>query len=153
MMESWGVDEDTLYRHACTNTPELFKAEIMPLSEVLKDMSQGMADMEEGMPAAMDSADIPQFYVATNDHQINGTSVMLYDGVLEGFAEQTGGDFYIIPSSIHEMLFLPATPDADGNELPEMVRGVNASCLAPDEILSDNAYLYHAEDGSVTLVS
>ena len=105
------------------------------------------------MPAAMDSADIPQFYVATNDHQINGTSVMLYDGVLEGFAEQTGGDFYIIPSSIHEMLFLPATPDADENDLPEMVRGVNAGCLDPDEILSDNAYLYHAEDGSVTLVS
>ncbi len=153
MMGLWGVDEDTLYRHACMNTPKLFKAEIMPLSEVLKDMSRGMDDSEEGMSDAMDSADMPQLYIATNDRKINGASVLLYDGVLEGFAEQTGGDFYILPSSIHETLFLPATPDADENDLPEMVRGVNAGCLDPEEILSDNAYLYHAEDGSVTLVS
>lgn len=153
MMESWGVDEDTLYRQACMNTPKLFKAEIMPLSEVLKDMSKGMDDSEEGMPEVMDSADMPQLYVATNDRKINGASVLLYDGVLEGFAEQTGGDFYILPSSIHETLFLPATPDVDENDLPEMVCRVNAGCLDPDEILSDNAYLYHAEDGSVTLVS
>lgn len=138
MLEWWGVDEGALYSHAHRNTPKLFKAEIMSLTEMLTG----------------DSAGMPQLYVATNDRLVNGAAVLLYDRVLEQFARQTGGDFYILPSSIHETLFLPVMPDADENELPEMVRGVNASGeVAPEEILSDNAYLYHAEDGSVTLLS
>lgn len=141
MMELWGVDEDTLYRHAHRNTPKLFKAGIIPLVEILT-----------GMPAG-DSEDIPQLYVATNGRKTNGAAVLLYDGILERFARQTGSDFYILPSSIHETLFLPAASDSDKYGIPEMVREVNAGCLAPDEILSDNAYLYHAEDGSVTLLS
>lgn len=141
MMELWGVDEDTLYRHAHRNTPKLFKAEIIPLVEILT-----------GMPVG-DSEDIPQLYVATNGRKTNGAAVLLYDGILEQFARQTGSDFYILPSSIHETLFLPAASDSDKYGIPEMVREVNAGCLAPDEILSDNAYLYHAEDGSVTLLS
>lgn len=141
MMELWGVDEDTLYRHASMNTPRLFKAEIMPLVEVLT-----------GMPAR-DSEDIPQLYVATNGRKTNGAAVLLYDGILEQFARQTGSDFYILPSSIHETLFLPTAPDPDRYGIPEMVREINADCLAPEEVLSDNAYLYHAGDGSVTLLS
>ena len=146
------ADFDAFFLNPFQHTRRVGKYPLVP-DKVLKDMSKGMDDSEEGMPEAMDSADMPQLYVATNDRKINGASVLLYDGVLEGFAEQTGGDFYILPSSIHEALFLPATPDVDENDLPEMVRGVNAGCLEPDEILSDNAYLYHAEDGSVTLVS
>lgn len=141
MMELWGVDEDTLYIHASMNTPRLFKAEITPLVEILT-----------GMPVG-DSEDIPQLYVATNGRKTNGAAVLLYDGILERFAGQTGGDFYILPSSVHETLFLPAASDSDKYGIPEMVREVNADCLAPDEILSDNAYLYHAKDGSVTLLS
>lgn len=141
MMERWGVDEDTLYGQARRNTPKLFKAEIMSLTEILT-----------GMPAK-DSEGMPQPYVATNGRKANGAAVLLYDGVLEQFAGQTGGDFYILPSSIHETLFLPVMSDADRYGIPEMVRGINAGCLAPEEILSDNAYLYHAEDGSVTLLS
>lgn len=141
MLERWGVDEGTLYSHAHRNTPKLFKAEIMSLTEMLT-----------GMPAG-DSADMPQLYVATNDRLVNGAAVLLYDRVLEQFARQTGGDFYILPSSIHETLFLPVMPDADENELPEMVRGINASGeVAPEEILSDNVYFYDSKDNSLRLI-
>lgn len=141
MLELWGVDEDTLYRHASMNTPRLFKAEIIPLAEILT-----------GMPVG-DSEDIPQLYVATNGRKTNGAAVLLYDGILEQFARQTGSDFYILPSSVHETLFMPAASGSDKYGIPEMVREVNADCLAPEEVLSDNAYLYHAGNGSVTLLS
>lgn len=140
MLELWGVDEETLYRYARRNTPALLHAEITPLAEMLTEMPAG------------DSEGMPPLYVVTNDRQMNGAAVLLYDGILERFARQTGCDFYILPSSIHEMLFLPVPPDSDRYEIPEMVRGINAGCLAPEEVLSDNAYLYHAGDGSVTLL-
>lgn len=156
LMELWGVDEDTLYGHAHRNTPALFHPKIMSMAEVVKNMFQGMEGTEAGMPTGMldarDPEDMPQLYVATNACQMNGAAVLLYDGVLEKFAGQMGGDFCILPSSIHETLFLPVPPGSDGHDLTKMVREVNAGCLAPDEILSDNAYLYHAGDGSVTLV-
>lgn len=161
MMELWGVDEDTLYRQAHRNTPKLFKAEITPIIDVLKNMLRETESPEAEMIAGMLEAELdaefpegaPQLYAATNDRQMNGAAVLLYDGILERFARQTGCDFYILPSSIHETLFLPAAPDSDRYGIPEMVRGINAGCLAPEEVLSDNAYLYHAGDGSVTLLS
>ena len=164
MMELWGVDEDTLYRHASMNTPRLFKAEIIPLIDVLKNMLQEIETPELKVIAGMLEAELdteipkgtPQLYVATNDRQMNGASVLLYDGVLEKFAGQMGRDFYILPSSVHETLFLPIPPDADdedGHDMLEAVHGVNASGkVATEDILSDNVYFYDLKDNSLRLI-
>lgn len=101
---------------------------------------------------AEDVENAPPLYVAGNDSMANGAAVMLYDGVLEEFSRQVNSDFYIFPSSIHETLFMPALPDSDGCMLPEMVREINAACLNPEDILSDNVYRYYAEDGVVKLI-
>ena len=96
----------------------------------------------------------PQLYVATNDCEMNGAAVLLYDGLLEGFARRMGSNFYIFPSSIHETLFLPAMPNADdGDDMAELVREVNACGeVAPEDILSDNAYFYDSKDNSLRLI-
>lgn len=78
---------------------------------------------------------------------------MLYDGVMEEIAKKTGGDFYILPSSIHETLFLPVMPQSDENMLLNTVREVNESCLSQEDFLSDNVYHYHADEGRVTMVN
>ena len=91
-------------------------------------------------------------YVATNVSKLNGACILLYDGVLEKFAEKIGGDFYILPSSVHEVLFVPANGDMDARYLIQMVREVNATQVAPDEVLSDNVYLYHADKDFVEMM-
>lgn len=154
MLELWGVDEDTLYKHACRNTPTLFNADILPVMDMIKDIFQDMgAKMPAGVMGAGESEDMLPLYAATNNRKINGAAVLLYDGVLENFARQVNGDFYILPSSIHETLFLPVQPDADEHGLTEMVRNINAGCLDPEDILSDNVYHYCAKDNSIQLVS
>jgi len=152
LMGLWGVNEDMLYRHACVNTPALFPAEIMSLFGIAKSILLETETPKETLPAEV-PGNMPNLYVATNDRKINGAAVLLYDGILEKFASQINGDFYILPSSIHETLFLPVPPDSDEDDMPGIVREVNTSgCVNPEEILSDNVYLYHAGDGSVTLV-
>ena len=43
-------------------------------------------------------------YVVTNAMGINGAAVILYQNVLEKIADRLKGDYYILPSSIHEVL-------------------------------------------------
>jgi len=94
---------------------------------------------------------VPMF-VATNSKKVNGAGVILYDGLLRTFAEKIGGDFFILPSSVHEVIFVPANGDIDARHLIQMVKEVNATEVAPDEVLSDNVYMYHADEDFVEMM-
>ena len=84
--------------------------------------------------------------IATSNDRCWGASVIVYPGFLERVRESLGGDFYILPSSIHEVLIIPMS-DPMGNlspaELDTLVREVNENELAPSDILSNHAYAYY----------
>ena len=44
---------------------------------------------------------VAPMFVATNKQKLQGSCVMLYDGLLATFAERIGGDFFVLPSSVH----------------------------------------------------
>jgi hypothetical protein len=154
IMGLWGVDEPALYELARQNMPALFGAEITPISDVIDAMLREMKECGQiaALPDMEEPENLPPLYVATNECKCHGAAVLLYDGVLEGFAERCGSDFYILPSSVHETLFLPVLPGKDGYMLSELVRGINTEKVAPEEVLSDNVYIYCAGDGSVTQI-
>jgi len=86
-------------------------------------------------------------HVLSNRRKINGAAVMLYSGVLEQIHKGFSGNFFVIPSSIHEVLLVKETRDADEAFFNSMVRTVNESQVEPEEILSDHVYYYSAEKG------
>ena len=67
-------------------------------------------------------------------------------------SEKLGSDLIIIPSSVHETIVMPSYL-AGGNEytLGKMIGEVNESVVSDEEILSDNAYYYSAEDEIVRI--
>ena len=67
---------------------------------------------------------------------------MLYDGLLRSFARKVGKSFYIIPSSIHEVILIPDTLDMDIRYMKAMVKEVNGTEVAPEEILSDFVFCF-----------
>ena len=96
----------------------------------------------------IEEPDEPQMYVLTNARKLYGANIMLYKEYLEIAAEKMNGDFYIIPSSIHELIAVPVL--AQGlEELREMVKEVNDNQLAPEEILGYEVYRYNRETGEV----
>ena len=96
----------------------------------------------------IEEPDGPQMYVLTNARKFCGANIMLYKEYLEIAAEKMNGDFYIIPSSIHELIAVPVL--AQGLEwLREMVQEVNDNQLAPEEILGYEVYRYNRETGEV----
>ena len=48
--------------------------------------------------------------------------------------------YYLIPSSVHEMLVMPADIGISIDDMNEMVRGVNEAEVKPEEVLSDHVY-------------
>lgn len=160
LMEIWGnPDIKELYKIAKDNTQRRYKGHVSNMVEVLGEIIASNADNIEPETAdtffEMDSIyedNMMPMYVATNNKKVNGAGVVLYDGLLRTFAEKIGGDFYILPSSVHEVLFVPANGDMDARYLIQMVREVNATQVAPDEVLSNNVYLYHADEDFVEMM-
>lgn len=62
-----------------------------------------------------------------------------------------GGDYFILPSSIHEVLCVPYDSD-DKEFLSEMVREINASVVANRDVLSDHIYKYDSEQEQIYMV-
>ncbi len=81
-----------------------------------------------------------ELMTVTNRQMINGAAVLFYPGVLDTLG-RTLGDYYVIPSSIHEVLALPDS-QADFEGLTDLVRRVNAMAVSPQEKLSDHLYHY-----------
>ena len=46
---------------------------------------------------------------------------------MEDIAEKVGGDFFVLPSSIHELLIVPKQEGMELSELEAMVQEVNAT--------------------------
>ena len=80
--------------------------------------------------------------ILTNSRKTYGACSILYPGMLEQLAERIGGDYYMIPSSVHEFLLVPAEREQDREELKKMIAEVNRTELPPEEVLSDHLYLY-----------
>ena len=60
-------------------------------------------------------------------------------------------EFYILPSSKHEVIVMPAHLVTDPMHLVAMVKEVNASSVDEDDRLTDNVYFYN-KDGEISAV-
>ena len=60
-------------------------------------------------------------------------------------------DLFILPSSIHEVILVPARTGICKRELDQMVKEVNQEAVDPEEILSDHAYYYHRKEDQIRM--
>lgn len=91
----------------------------------------------------------PPMYVLSNDRNYFGAVCLLYHGLLKKYSDQFQSDFFILPSSIHEVILVPTLDSEGSEEFSRMVREVNRSSLLPEEILSDHAYYYSRADDRI----
>ena len=96
-----------------------------------------------GMNNSLDEETLgdPQMYVLTNRRKVNGANILLYKDWLAEAANRLKDDFFILPSSIHELIAVPVS-GTDVKELRAMVKEVNNTEVAPEEILSYEVYRY-----------
>ena len=101
----------------------------------------------------MNSYKDSKIFVATNSKKIHGSAVMLYDDVLHSFAELVGMDYYIIPCSVHELIFVPCLGDnTDPKDIVELVSYVNANEVSEKDFLSNHIYKYHSDKDFLEMI-
>lgn len=151
LAEMIGMNESQLYQSAFNNTKRLFPSFVRNLSDVVRQSL-----IEDGVPDEVidglisDNIPIPMF-VITNTKNINGAAAILYDDVLHELANNLESDLYLFPSSIHDIVAIPAEGDPD--ELSSMVADINRTQVCTQERLSDNVYFYNRKDGKVSIAN
>ncbi len=141
----WGVDCQELYRRALRNTPKLLQYEIKSMRDVMAEILRSKADKcgEGGYDDYRQELEqcVPM-YVLSNKNRTDGAACMLYPNLIRDFAKAMGSDLYIIPSSIHELLLLPAGDADESSSIRNIIWDVNETQLLEEEILSDSLYIY-----------
>ena len=143
LMKMWNTSVEELHEIAVANLSELLPSTFKGMTEVMSEM-MGMSTEEMEMMGM--STDEEQMYVLSNSIKVNGASALLDTKMMEEIIEKVG-DFFILPSSIHETLVVPVKSGMDVESLEAMVREVNSTQLQPDEILSNRVYSYSLEEG------
>ncbi len=138
----WEVSFDELWENVMETAPKTWPVRIENIYETLSKSS--------GMPGEFQ--DVAGLYknilVVSNTNRMYGAGAVLYPDVMKQISDFYEGDFIVIPSSIHECIVMPTYGNAMGcRGLVDIVKEVNSSVIAEEEILSDNIYIYYSDQG------
>ena len=149
-VKMWNIGTAELLRLARVNTPRLFPSVCSSMEEVFHEI---MGDREEDCgELRADSLPEMPMRVLSNVKRMHGAVCMLYPEVLEKLAEEEQQGFYILPSSIHEVILLKDTGLGTPEDLKRMIAEVNNTQVAPEEVLSDSLYYYDLAEKKVRIV-
>lgn len=169
---NWGVDIKEITELANINTPNILPSVLRTMNEVivdifnkdknelkgkeeLKNYTEEAASVEEEFLKEMlnntKEGKPEDMYVLTNTKGINGATCLLYPNSIKEMAERFNSNFYILPSSIHEIILIMDNEQLDKQLLHDMVVEVNRTQVPEEEILSDNIYYYSQELDSISM--
>ncbi len=142
LLSEWGQTKEEVYEQALTNTEKLFPAELINIQEVIRSLGlllNGMKQEEESTSRNL----LPyEQYVLSNEEKFYGATAILYPGLLKEIGEATKSNFFLLPSSIHEVILMKDNGEMSAEELQRMVMDINRTQVDPAEVLSDEVYCY-----------
>ncbi len=137
MMERTGLEYEKVRKAARENLRK--RAVVAPMDQVLAEM-MGREDLDLEIPE-----EAPIMLVASTSDKCNGAGVILLDDYMNEICERYGWEaITIIPSSIHECLFLPRSEFENEDEMNAMIREVNETQVAPEDRLGEHIYHFYA---------
>ena len=156
----WGMTFDELYDMALENTMRKYPERIEKLEEVIRDV---LSDHCNPDPCPFLPTSSPFYYCGTGNG-LSGSVAMIYPGFGKRIHEIIGEDYYLVPSSVDELLAIPVRFEADdesdadpdvgspAERLKEIIREVNTEVLNRTDVLSDSLYRYSATNDCFEIV-
>lgn len=140
-MELWETTVEELMRCAMENTPRLYPGEVRSMEAMLRQLMRA----ENVLGEEFAPEELPMM-VVSNASGCYGATVMLYSDLWESLGENWQERFYILPSSVHEVILLKDDGQENPARLQEMVQEINQCEVEPTEVLSDSVYHYDRTD-------
>ena len=142
-LDVWEISKDELWENVGESAPKVAPPKIRGLMDFLGSVT--------GMSGQMD--ELCGIYVISNTAGNLGAGVVFYPGLLQSLADDHECNLFIIPSSIHECIVIPdSNMCTETGSLREIIREVNKTTVANEEILSDNLYMYDRESDKFFIV-
>ena len=144
MLELYGITTEQLHDQAMENLRK-DGYEFRSMDSIIRSIAE--EDVAEEMQSGT-GHDV-EMHILTNSGKTYGAAGILDKELLKEFAGEQ--DYYILPSSIHETIFIPLDDGCDQESLDAMVRAVNATQVSVEERLSDHSYYYDAKAGEIRM--
>lgn len=142
LLELWQTTQEKVYQIAKKNIANLLPATFKPMRVVIEELT--------GASYVFDDEDGEIMFVLTNSIRNFGAACILYSGILDQIGGLFGENFYLLPSSIHEVILIPESKSPPLDVLNEMVVEINETQLSVEEVLSDHAYYYDCAKQQLT---
>ena len=137
----YGISPEQFHEDAVRNTQRIFPAVLQPLMAEINELTR-IGEDSSGL-SHPENEGIPAVQIIRNNYGLYGASAVLNPDVMESCGREIGENFYLLPSSIHEMLLIPESQALERRELQDIVKNVNRSeAILPKDILTDSVYHY-----------
>lgn len=146
-LEYWGIEKEVLFPLACGNAKRLLEASLMTMRETVEEILDPGCEiphnlLKESVDAGIKTEGKDVMYILTNTIRSFGAACMLYPEVLETAGKVLEENYYILPSSVHEVILVPESQSPDPEKMTAMIRSVNETQVEEEDQLSDHAYYY-----------
>lgn len=145
LLELWNTDLQEIYEIACENTKRLLPATFKPMRVVIEEILGNQCNntvLEDDM-----------MFVLSNPLRSFGAASILYEGTLADVGKQLGENYYILPSSIHEVIIVPESKSPTLEDLNDMVMEINETQVDVEEVLSEHVYYYDCTEMNLSVKS
>ncbi len=155
-LDFWNRSVDTIFKAATENTVKA-GYEIRSIMAVLREM-MGVDEL----PFEEQADDM--MYVLTNKSKFNGSVLFTMENILADFVKEQEklrgkkiDSVIVIPSSLHESLLICKDDSlpVDEMNISDMIKSINndASIMNAEDVLSDHAYVYVADEHKIMSIN
>ncbi len=130
-LKLWKVTKDEVYGYAKRNTERILPYEFQTMNSVIEELTGEKLQEQEDI-----------LYVLSNSIRSYGAATILYERRLESIGEYLQDNYYVLPSSVHEVIILPEQYATDKESLSQMVAEINLTQVQDEEVLENHAYYY-----------
>lgn len=135
MAKSWKVSGDKIHRQAVEN----LKTDGYRVRSLNSVVQENLSEITEDIEEEIEESE--GIYVLTNQIKYLGAAgILLCAEMFQGIVGRK--NFYILPSSIHELILVVDNSEYTMDSLSAMVKEVNERQVTDDEILSDHVYYF-----------
>ena len=147
LLKGWGITEEQL-REDSLRAEHSKGAVFMDIEALDAEKMFGLKPINllDKQNDIIDNGDGFSLYCLTSEDYRYGASMILQEDVMGKVSKLMGGDFYILPSSIHETLIVPTTTQMTLEDMSIMVQYVNKEAVEPEDKLSDKVQFYDSKE-------
>jgi hypothetical protein len=143
LMRCHGYDMEKIQEAAEKNTPQIYPAAFCGVEQTLFDGRQD--------ELTNDNPDGEGLYYLSNVTRCRGAGVLFYPGMQEKIAEHFRESYYVLPSSVHEVLIVTEKVGKTAQELENTVRDINHKFISREDFLSNKVLMYDREKGQLRI--